>query len=372
MSMVYDWEGKEPLKNSMTPKTDTPRSRKVGTIPDTPSTTNGSPVQGTTAHYLPYGDYRGSAPTATPLTERGYTSHHENREIGLTYMNARFYSPTSGRFLTADTIVPDPADPQSANRYAYVLGNPLKLVDPTGHCGADPRDSLTEQCVTLRTELEEYFKVTIEGIWTYLELAALRLAMGDIEAGLGGIVLFHTLFAGTKISRVRQSNVTDARTPWRINVGDDTFAQNNLDEARWTIIHEFGHIWDARSWLSLSRRFEERMGGSSTGCLVELLGGCSYDPGTTPLSEYGNNNRREDWADSFAAAMFGGNWDNLGRHGHRINPERLTVVQINTSPRVLFVQGSISWLHTQVSGNFQQILNAHRDTPLVCITSYSC
>ncbi|MCL4872273.1 MAG: RHS repeat-associated core domain-containing protein [Anaerolineae bacterium] len=100
---------------------------------------NGSPVQGTTAHYLPYGDYRGSAPTATPLTERGYTGHHENREIGLTYMNARFYSPTSGRFLTADTLIPSPTNPQSHNRYSYVLGKVMTMIDPTGHwdCVAD-------------------------------------------------------------------------------------------------------------------------------------------------------------------------------------------------------------------------------------------
>ncbi|MCL4872360.1 MAG: RHS repeat-associated core domain-containing protein, partial [Anaerolineae bacterium] len=104
---------------------------------------NGSPVQGTTAHYLPYGDYRGNAPTATPLTERGYTGHHENREMGLTYMNARFYSPTTGRFLTADTLIPSPANPQSHNRYSYVLGNALRYTDPTGHmaCG-DPSDPL--------------------------------------------------------------------------------------------------------------------------------------------------------------------------------------------------------------------------------------
>ncbi|MCL4872070.1 MAG: RHS repeat-associated core domain-containing protein, partial [Anaerolineae bacterium] len=107
------------------------------------ATPNGSPVPGTTAHYLPYGDYRGNAPTATPLTERGYTGHHENREIGLTYMNARFYSPATGRFLTADTLIPSPANPQSHNRYSYVLGNALRYTDPTGHmaCG-DPSDPL--------------------------------------------------------------------------------------------------------------------------------------------------------------------------------------------------------------------------------------
>ncbi len=48
-------------------------------------------------------------------------------------MNARFYSPTSGRFLTADTLIPSPTNPQSHNRYSYVLGNAVNLIDPSGH-----------------------------------------------------------------------------------------------------------------------------------------------------------------------------------------------------------------------------------------------
>jgi hypothetical protein len=39
-----------------------------------------------------------------------------------------------GRFVSADTIVPDPVNSQSWNRFAYVLGNPLKYTDPSGHC----------------------------------------------------------------------------------------------------------------------------------------------------------------------------------------------------------------------------------------------
>ena len=35
--------------------------------------------------------------------------------------------------MSADTIVPDPSNPQSYNRYAYTLNNPLRYTDPSGH-----------------------------------------------------------------------------------------------------------------------------------------------------------------------------------------------------------------------------------------------
>ncbi|MBA3531833.1 MAG: hypothetical protein H0T73_07940, partial [Ardenticatenales bacterium] len=38
-----------------------------------------------------------------------------------------------GKFIQADTIVPNAGNPQSFNRYAYTLNNPIKYTDPTGH-----------------------------------------------------------------------------------------------------------------------------------------------------------------------------------------------------------------------------------------------
>lgn len=48
-------------------------------------------------------------------------------------MRARFYVPSVGRFLQPDTIIPQPRNPQSMNRYSWVLNNPLALIDPEGH-----------------------------------------------------------------------------------------------------------------------------------------------------------------------------------------------------------------------------------------------
>jgi RHS repeat-associated protein len=52
---------------------------------------------------------------------------------GLLYYHARMYDPLLGRFVSADSIIPNPANPQYLNRYSYGLNNPVKNTDPTGH-----------------------------------------------------------------------------------------------------------------------------------------------------------------------------------------------------------------------------------------------
>jgi hypothetical protein len=58
----------------------------------------------------------------------------------LLFFKARFYSPVLGRFLSADTIVPDGKNPQQFNRYAYALNSPLKYIDPSGHMAKSDSD----------------------------------------------------------------------------------------------------------------------------------------------------------------------------------------------------------------------------------------
>ncbi|MEW6715768.1 MAG: RHS repeat-associated core domain-containing protein, partial [Nitrospirota bacterium] len=62
-----------------------------------------------------------------------FTGQEEDAETGLYYYGARYYDPVLGRFVSADSIVQDPFEPQTLNRYSYVINNPLKYVDPNGH-----------------------------------------------------------------------------------------------------------------------------------------------------------------------------------------------------------------------------------------------
>lgn len=57
-----------------------------------------------------------------------YTGRELDTESGLYFYRARYYDPATGRFLTEDPI--GLAD--SFNTYAYVDGNPVNFVDPTG------------------------------------------------------------------------------------------------------------------------------------------------------------------------------------------------------------------------------------------------
>ena len=54
-------------------------------------------------------------------------------QLGLMDYNARFYSPTLGRFIQPDTIIPDLTNSQAWNRYVYVRNSPIRYSDPTGH-----------------------------------------------------------------------------------------------------------------------------------------------------------------------------------------------------------------------------------------------
>ena len=101
---------------------------------------NGNLVPDSTARYTPFGDWRTEPTTNPTLTDRGYTGHRHNNsptgsgnDLGLIYMNARWYVPGVARFASADTLVPDPANPQSFNRYSYVLNSPINYTDPSGH-----------------------------------------------------------------------------------------------------------------------------------------------------------------------------------------------------------------------------------------------
>jgi len=76
-------------------------------------------------HYRPFG-----SSIEGEVDDVGYTGHKYDEDLGLSYMQARYYDPVIGRFYSNDPL--GFRDVHSFNRYAYANNNPYKYVDPDG------------------------------------------------------------------------------------------------------------------------------------------------------------------------------------------------------------------------------------------------
>ena len=56
-----------------------------------------------------------------------------DKTTGLYYLNARYYSPENGSFLTQDTYRGSRSKTETLNLYGYCAGNPISYTDPSGH-----------------------------------------------------------------------------------------------------------------------------------------------------------------------------------------------------------------------------------------------
>jgi RHS repeat-associated protein len=137
--------------------------------------------------YLPFGEEL-FVGTGGRTTAQGYggdnvrqkfTGYESDSETGLNFAQARYHSPIQGRFVGADPLLSSgkPVDPQSWNRYTYVLNNPLVLIDPTG---LEWRKHNTSGLIKWynddddRTETTEYsdeYYETADGQWVHLNLS---------------------------------------------------------------------------------------------------------------------------------------------------------------------------------------------------------
>lgn len=81
-----------------------------------------------------YGPYGTVTATSGTMPAVGYQGDYTDPVTGLVYMNARWYNPANGTFVSSDTLngspIPSTVD---GNPYAYTGGNPLTETDPTGH-----------------------------------------------------------------------------------------------------------------------------------------------------------------------------------------------------------------------------------------------
>jgi RHS repeat-associated protein len=121
-------------------------------------------VIGQSGHF-PFGESWYQSGTAT---EWFFTSYERDAESGNDYAMARSYVSRLARFSSTDPLFGSIANPQSLNRYAYTINDPINLIDPLGQVciwddgsfdsQGDPQSGTKELCTGLG------------GTWTSLDL----------------------------------------------------------------------------------------------------------------------------------------------------------------------------------------------------------
>ncbi|HJH93309.1 MAG TPA: DUF6531 domain-containing protein [Oscillospiraceae bacterium] len=62
-----------------------------------------------------------------------YCGEYYDKETATIYLRARYYSPSTGRFISRDSFAGSNNDPLSLNLYTYCHNNPVSGTDSTGH-----------------------------------------------------------------------------------------------------------------------------------------------------------------------------------------------------------------------------------------------
>lgn len=152
------------------------------------------------------------------------------------------------------------------------------------------------------------------GEWSLEELDILQQGVADLAEAMGG----HDVFA-RNIGQINISQV-DMKHRGLASVHGIRFTSSSMSIDAWTVVHELGHVWDARFGWRLSKALQAYTGGH-TNWLAMLVkkwqGQCDDDGrwpgcnragyfygGPPPAGSDKNFNRVEDFAESVAAYVY--------------------------------------------------------------------
>ncbi len=230
-------------------------------------TTDANGVSTATMFYKAWGETRYS--TGNLNTKYQYTSQRNEGDLGLHFYNARWYDDALGRFIQADTIVPNDGDTpvslvvsysdyyfvqelskenvkrlsnlqhnkvtkekpvlssQSFDRFAYVKNNPLIYSDPTGHEGVGPLAILGAQ---LHIQANQLSDNATNWAWGGGLVTQIVVGVGEayVCAGTFGIGCVGAIVVGEAIVAVAAKATYDAAGGSEASVYEDIANDINL------------------------------------------------------------------------------------------------------------------------------------------------
>lgn len=212
--------------------------------------------------YYSFGETR--LATGSMYTDKIFTGQRNIAGLGIYHYQSRFYSPYLNHFTQPDTLVSDPYNPQAWNRYAYVLNNPIRYNDPTGHTSACVGANVDPECnggsdnwkpqygVTWwRVHTQLRFGITLSDDggkdWDEVNAKLIYDSLANIDTALNGQL--RSLAGGATFELDEYE--PDADCPdctyggWTAGTNVTFYTTGNEPIRQMNIYHEFGHLIDS-------------------------------------------------------------------------------------------------------------------------------
>lgn len=161
--------------------------------------------------YQPYGvQVETVLAPLSPAEPKGWIGERTDPETGLTYLHARYYDASLGRFLSPDWW--DVSDPGvGTDRYGYSIGDPVNKSDPNGHaCLTSDEETSTAECTK---KLQEAEKANSE-----LDNLALKAAADGEWLAAGGLFIASEI-SGRMTLALQMANGDKPFDPLALTIG---------------------------------------------------------------------------------------------------------------------------------------------------------
>ena len=263
---------------------------------------------------MPLGVCRNSQGTVD--TDKLFTGQRLD-DTGLYFYNARYYDATIGRFISPDTIVPNPANPQTLNRYSYCLNNPLKYIDPTGHWSWAKIAAVIAVTIVVAVAVIATAGTLLVAGGAMVAVTGAELGIGTLtisalgvvaegEIGLGTALAVVDLFLGACIALVGTGGVIYLGVIVEKDIVEDILTPNSGTGTKSSDSSSSGWVWtdpDIIDSNGIGYTFEERNSGSSGSSA--WTGGWEW---TSPdvIDSNGIGYTFEEWSDLYGAGESSG------------------------------------------------------------------
>lgn len=203
-------------------------------------------IETSKSYYKPWGEQRGSSEVSE--TTFGFTGQRKETGLNLYFYQSRWYDPSMMKWLTPDTVIPDPNNPLDYDRYAYVRNNPVNFNDPSGHA---PCYESTAKCQDYWTA---FYKYQIKSL-KYSVKSEFGITVSDDYQEWRGNDLT-TLISGLhQMNNVLKGNLGLITSGWTLRFSNSAYGYGGITAGAFidfnadskgipliNIYHEFSHL----------------------------------------------------------------------------------------------------------------------------------